>query len=177
MGESPGFASTYGGDEDTAEDIAEITGWALISKLLAGIAGDQIYTDENRACRAMQKQPGPGIPAKLAAVFAKVGFVHSLGFITDEAYDDCVGNLKIRGDGSGFFTIEAGQQIVKYSRNASLPSARRNKEPIHEKSEQKPGTKAKADPSLTSGQRNRPSCPFFLLHFVSPARLLRVGTQ
>jgi len=116
LGKSPGFAFTYGG-EDTAEDIAEITGWALISKLFAGVAGEQVYPTKNRACLAMQKLPGPGIPAKLAAVFTKVGFAHSLGFITDEAYDDCVGNLKIRGDGSGFFTIEAGQQIVQYTRD------------------------------------------------------------
>lgn len=116
LGESPGFASTYGG-EDTAEDIAEIVSWALISKLFEGVAGEQTYPTENRACLAMQKEPGPGIPSKLAAVFTKVGFAHSAGFITDEVYDDCVGNLKIRGKQSGFFSLEAGKQVKQYTQD------------------------------------------------------------
>lgn len=110
---APGFASAYGG-EDVAEDIAEIVGWAQISKLFGSVAASEAYPDQNQACLGMQKESGPGIPGKLAAVFAKVGFAQSLGLITDDAYKDCVGNLKIRGNDSGFFTIEDGQQIKHY---------------------------------------------------------------
>lgn len=105
-----GFMSAYGG-ENVTEDIAEMTGWALVSSR----AGEGSAQDH--ACRAMRSEPGPAIPSRLATVFTKVGFLESAGFITERTYDDCVRNLKIRGRGSGFFTFEGTKQVNRYASN------------------------------------------------------------
>jgi len=114
LADAPGFASAYGG-EDIAEDIAEIAGWALVSRRFRGVLGDDTDSTLDQACLQMRKESGPSIPARLAAVFTKVAFAHSLGLLDDEAYDECVGRLAIRGDGSGFFTWEDGDLSRAYT--------------------------------------------------------------
>lgn len=116
LAQAPGFASAYGG-EDVAEDMAEIAGWALVANRFASAAAGEAYPTQNQACFAMRKEPGPGIPANLAAVFTKVGFAQSIGFISEAAYADCVGRLKIRGQGNGFFSFENGQEKRRYTQN------------------------------------------------------------
>ncbi len=107
-----GVTSAYGG-RNADEDIAEMTAAALASS--AYDAEGVNAAAEDLACRAMRSQPGPAIPDQLAAVFTKVGLLESLGLIGADDYEACVGNLAIRGSGSGFFTLEEGQQIHRYA--------------------------------------------------------------
>lgn len=115
---SGGFMSGYGGDTVT-DDIAEMTAWALVSETYvekARAAGD---TDgaarKNLACEAMQAEAGPAIPKRLAAVYTKLGFLQSLGFISERAFANCVGKLRIRGEGPGFHSFVGGKLSGTYA--------------------------------------------------------------
>lgn len=106
-----GFMTGYGGDK-AGEDIAEFT---------AAIRTRSIYADERGAgaprdvaCQVMRQQPGPGVPDRLTPFFTKVGFLHSIGFISDDDYDYCVGTLRIRGDGNGIFSFDDGIRVHEY---------------------------------------------------------------
>lgn len=106
-----GFTTGYAGDQP-GEDIAELT---------AAIATREVYAAEGSsrepldlACQVMREEPGPGVPERLAPYFTKVGFLQSVGFITDEDYDYCVGRLKIRGEGSGVFSFDGETQVQEY---------------------------------------------------------------
>ncbi|HEY5646136.1 MAG TPA: hypothetical protein VIS76_09355 [Pseudomonadales bacterium] len=113
LAQAPGFATAYGG-EDVAEDIAEIVSWALISSRFTAALAGEAYPAQNQACSGMRKEPGPAIPGRLAAVYTKLGFARSVGLITDEAYEACVGRLQVRGDGNGFFSFEGGREVNRY---------------------------------------------------------------
>jgi len=113
-----GFMTSYG-SKNAGEDIGEMTAGVLMRAFIEDrnpVAAAE-YPDyiEDFACNALRKRQAPGVPGNLAAVFTKVGFLQSAGFITDQAYEECVGKLKIRGKGSGFFTIEAGQEVKQYT--------------------------------------------------------------
>lgn len=76
-----GFTTGYGGDK-AGEDIAELT---------AAIRTRDVNAEEGRseaprdvACQVMRKQPGPGVPDGFTPFFTKVGFLHSVGFISDD---------------------------------------------------------------------------------------------
>ena len=109
-----GVMSAYGGDEPK-EDIAEMTAGILSTTAFAQQGATEF--SEDLACRRMQAEVGPGIPDELAAVFTKVGFVQSLGFIDEVDYRECVGNLKVRAPSNGFFSFEGGQQNRSYTQN------------------------------------------------------------
>jgi hypothetical protein len=110
-----GVMTAYGGDE-VSEDIAEMT---------AGVLSTTAYSHEgvsdlteDLACRRMQAEAGPGIPDELAAVFTKVGFVQSVGFLDEIDYRECVGNLKVQGEGSGVFSFIGGAETNSYNQSA-----------------------------------------------------------
>lgn len=103
-----GFTSAYGG-EQAIEDIAEMTSWAIVR----GAASDP----EDAACRIMNRRSGASISRDDAAIFTKLGFVRTLGFISEEAYKDCVGSLEIEAPGQGFHSYRDGGLNRSYSGN------------------------------------------------------------
>lgn len=107
-----GVMSGYGG-HGAGEDIAEMAAGVLAAPVHEAEGASS--TPPDPACRAMRQQSGPGVPDELAAVFTKVGFLQSVGLVGEEDYRRCVGDLRIRGEGSGFFTFEAGQRVNEYT--------------------------------------------------------------
>lgn len=112
-----GVASGYGGDE-AAEDIAEMASGILAAKAYSDYGASAQIPPTNLICQKMRAEPGPGIPDKLATIFAKVGFLHSVEIIDDLHYDWCVGNLKVQAPGNGFFTLRSGQRRNDYTSDA-----------------------------------------------------------
>lgn len=114
-----GFMSSYAG-HDVADDIAETTAWALAGETMRWAMVDPVYGTEpegpvmDHACAAMQALPGPSIPKTHAAVFTKVGFLQSLGFIDEATYRRCVGSLRIRTPGPGIFSYKSGELDRRY---------------------------------------------------------------
>lgn len=101
-----GFMSAYGGDS-AIEDIAEMTSWAIVRE-----AAEE---PEDAACRVMNRQSGPSINQGEAAIFTKLNLVRSLGFISEEHYMGCVGNLEIEAPGPGFHSYKDGNLGLSYS--------------------------------------------------------------
>jgi hypothetical protein len=102
---SAGFTSAYGG-EQAIEDIAEMTSWAIVR----GAAEDP----EDAACRIMNRRSGASISREDAAIFTKLGFVRTLGFISEQTYKSCVGSLEIETPGEFFFSFTSGDLRTIY---------------------------------------------------------------
>lgn len=115
-----GFMSVYGGS-NPADDIAEMTGWALAGRATRYAALDPSDGTSPQgpvrdlACVKLQSLPGPGVPIEYAGIYTKLGFLQSLGFIDEESYRHCVGNVKVRGEGQGFFTFVDGNLSRGYT--------------------------------------------------------------
>lgn len=103
-----GFTSAYGGDK-AMEDIAEMTSWAIVRGTAAN--------PEDAACRIMNRRPGSTINQDDAAIFTKLGFLQTLGFISEDAYKDCVGRLSINPPRPGFHTLKDGNLTRSYTGN------------------------------------------------------------
>jgi hypothetical protein len=103
-----GFMSPYGG-EQAIEDIAETTSWAIVRG-----AVDKL---EDGACQEMNRRSDSSIIKDDAAVFTKLGFVRTLGFISEQHYRACVGSLKIEAPGQGFHTYRSGNLDNSYGGN------------------------------------------------------------
>jgi hypothetical protein len=112
---SAGLTSAYGG-KNAMEDIAELTSWAIVR----GTAVDP----EDAACRVMNRRSGSGIQSADAAIFTKLGFVRTLGFITEQQYQDCVGNLKIDVLSDGFYSYRNSTMSRSYTGNANAGAGR-----------------------------------------------------
>ena len=110
-----GWMSAYGG-EQAIEDIAEMTSWAIIR--------DAANNPEDKACQFMNSQTGASIDGHTAAVFTKLGFVRTLGFISEEHYKSCVGNLKIDASGEGFHSFKDGNPDRSYTGNPRATAGR-----------------------------------------------------
>lgn len=109
-----GVASGYGGD-NAAEDIAEMTSGILAARAWAKYGVDVPEPPDDLICERMRAAPGPGIPDELALIYTKVGLLNSVGLIGDLEYDYCVGNLRVRAPGNGFFTLRNGRQRNSYT--------------------------------------------------------------
>ena len=109
-----GFTTGYAGDRP-GEDIAELT--AAIATRDAYAAEGSTLPPLDLPCQAMRAEPGPGVPERLAAHFTKVGFLQSVGFLTDADYDYCVGRLRVRGDGNGVFSLDGDALEHQYRGN------------------------------------------------------------
>ena len=118
-----GVMTAYAGDE-AMEDIAETASGVLSITAFSHEGVGELSND--LACRRMRAAPGPAIPDELAAVFTKVGFVQSLGLIDEIDYRECVGNLRVRGNGNGFFSFESGQENRKYTQNVKGTIGQKN---------------------------------------------------
>ncbi len=118
-----GVMSAYGGDE-VSEDIAEMTSAVLSTTAFANEGVSELSQD--LGCQKMQAESGPGIPDELAAIFTKVGFVQSVGFIDEIDYRECVGGLRVRGNGNGIFSFEGGQENRSYTQNVKGSIGKRN---------------------------------------------------
>lgn len=118
-----GVMSAYGGDE-VSEDIAEMTASVLSTTAFAHEGVSELSQD--LGCQKMQAESGPGIPDELAAIFTKVGFVQSVGFIDEIDYRECVGGLRVRGNGNGIFSFEGGQENRSYTQNVKGSIGKRN---------------------------------------------------
>lgn len=103
-----GFMSAYGG-EKVSEDIAEFASWAIVG------ASDPNSGDA--ACKIMSGRAESGIRSADAAVFTKLGFAHTLGFIPEQQYNACKGRLKIDAPGEGFHTYRDGNHSASYTAN------------------------------------------------------------
>jgi len=101
-----GFTTAYGG-EKPMEDIAEMTSWAIVR--------NQPENPQDMACRIMNRRTGSSIIQDDAAIFTKLGFIQTLGFITEEAYKSCVGSLRIEASGQGYHSYKDGNFDRSYS--------------------------------------------------------------
>ena len=105
---SAGLTSAYAG-KNAMEDIAELTSWAIVR----GTTVDP----EDAACRVMNRRSGSSISGDDAAIFTKLGFVHTLGFISEQHYKNCIGSLKIELPGPGFHSYVDGNLNRSYTGN------------------------------------------------------------
>lgn len=103
-----GFTSAYG-SEQAIEDIAEMASWAIVR--------GEVNNSEDAACRVMNRSDGSGIRSNQAAIYTKMGFIRTLGFISEQAYQDCVSPLKIEAPGTGFFSYRDGNLSKRYTSN------------------------------------------------------------
>ena len=103
-----GLTSAYAG-KNAMEDIAETASWAIVR----GAAVDP----EDAACRVMNRRSESAIRGADAAIFTKLGFVRTLGFISEETYKGCVGKLKIDVPGQGFFSYTNNDLNRSYTGN------------------------------------------------------------
>lgn len=110
-----GFMSPYGG-EQAIEDIAEMTSWATVR----GTPDEP----EDGACQVMSGRAGPSINRDDAAVFTKLNFVRTLGFISEQHYKACVGSLHIEAPGPGFFSYKSGNLARSYTVNPNAGAGR-----------------------------------------------------
>jgi hypothetical protein len=98
-----GFTSRYGATS-VGEDIAEFAGWMLAAPLMErewdGKVMPAIAVDDH-ACRQLRAQTSPGVPSELAVLYTKANLLLSTGLVTQEAYDNCVGRLKLIEHGEG----------------------------------------------------------------------------
>jgi hypothetical protein len=101
-----GFMSAYGGDK-AREDIAEMTSWAIVR--------NSNPDSKDAACSVMNSRSGASVKSEDAAVFTKLGFIHSLSFIPDQTYRSCVGTLKINASGPGFHSYKNGNLGRSYT--------------------------------------------------------------
>lgn len=111
-----GVASPYGGD-GADEDIAEMSSGIMAVRAWSNYGATIPTPAEDLICERMRAAEGPGVPKELALIYAKVGFLHSVGLIGDLEYDNCVGDLKVRAPGNGFFSLKNGQQVNAYISN------------------------------------------------------------
>lgn len=116
-----GFMTRYGGTK-SSEDIAEMAAGILTRLFVEASAGKSFGRDsyyhaaiEDHACEALRGSPGPGISTQVAAMYSKLGFLQSVGFIPLEGFKRCVGDLAIRGDGAGFHSFKSGDLNRRYS--------------------------------------------------------------
>jgi hypothetical protein len=89
--------SPYGGVQ-AIEDIAEVTSWVTVR----GMPDEP----EDGACQVMNGRTGTSINRDDAAVFTKLNFVRTLGFISEQQYRACLGSLQIEAPGPGFFSYK-----------------------------------------------------------------------
>lgn len=110
-----GWMSAYGG-EQAIEDIAEMTSWAIIR--------DEADHPEDAACQVMNSRSGPSIGRDDATVFTKLGFLRTLGFISEDDYKRCVGSLEIEAPGQGFYSYVGGELTRRYTGNPHASAGR-----------------------------------------------------
>lgn len=110
-----GWMSAYGG-EQAIEDIAEMTSWAIVR--------DAADTPEDGACQIMNSRSGSSIRAEDAAVFTKLGFLHTLGFISEQTYNDCIGSLSVVAPSQGFHSYVDGELSRSYTGNPRAGAGR-----------------------------------------------------
>ena len=116
-----GFMSQYGGTQ-SSEDIAEMAAGVLTRLFVEKTVGAALGRDsdyhaaiEDHACEALRESSEATISTQLAAMYSKLGFLQSVGFIPLEGFNRCVGNLAIRGDGEGFHSFKSGELKSRYS--------------------------------------------------------------
>lgn len=110
-----GFMSAYGG-EQANEDIAEMASWAIVR----GAAEEP----EDGACQVMNSRSDPGVQSVDAAVYTKLGFIRTLGLISERAYESCVGKLKIDAPGPGFYSYKSDKLSRSYTAGLQAGAAR-----------------------------------------------------
>lgn len=108
--EENGFTTAYGGAAPI-EDIAELTGWAVAGHLFTGGARAD-YKD--RACQTLGNHQEKEVPGHLAAVYAKLSFLQSLGFIDKQSFQRCVGKVGLDISNPGFHRVGGGQAGRSY---------------------------------------------------------------
>jgi len=115
-----GWMSAYGGHK-VADDIAEMTAWTLVGESMRYAIVDAVYGTEPEGpvedilCAKLQALPGPGIGIEYAAAYTKLGLLQTTGFISAEAYERCIGDVRVRGQGSGFFRYTNDQAGSRYT--------------------------------------------------------------
>jgi hypothetical protein len=100
-----GFTSRYGATS-VGEDIAEFAGWMLAAPLMErewdGKAMPPKAIDDH-ACKSMSAYGKEAVPSNLALLFTKANLLLSAGFVTQGAYDRCVGRLKLLNHDQGIY--------------------------------------------------------------------------
>ncbi len=106
-----GVISRYGGTY-YADDIADMVGWLYLAPHFraAGIPEGKRQT-EDYGCQVMRREPGPRLPADLAAFYTKVHFLEDLGLVREEDVRACTGSVDIGAN--------IGSQGFHFSTNGS----------------------------------------------------------
>lgn len=98
-----GFTSRYGATS-VGEDIAEFAGWMLATPLMEREWDGKTMPAkaiDDHVCRKLSAQDSSAVPSNLALLFTKANLLLSTGLVTQEAYDRCVGHLKLAEYGQG----------------------------------------------------------------------------
>jgi hypothetical protein len=88
-----GFMSVYAA-VNHREDIAETATWPIVGPDYrdAGLPDGPAPLTNDFACVAMQTYGERNVPQRLAAVYAKLSFLHALGMLTTDVFDRCTGD-------------------------------------------------------------------------------------
>lgn len=118
---SGGFSSPYG-KLNVREDIAEWATWPIAGALYeaAGIAPGPGALRRGYGCPQMSAHGSMDVPSRLAAAFTKITFMHDLGFVTDENYEECIGPaLGLPNSDEGIAIYEDGDLRRVFGTNAT----------------------------------------------------------
>ena len=125
-----GIMTRYGGSK-VSEDIAEMAASVLTRMWVEENAPGRDDLDsavEDHACRALQDMDGPGITPDVAAMYTKLGYLQSVGFITERGYRHCVGNLAIQADSEGFHSWKVDDLANRYTGDVQVGFGRKKEE-------------------------------------------------
>lgn len=120
-----GFMTIYGG-HSPGEDIAEAASWAIALPILKtpiqGVMPD--VSEWKFACTDMKSHSGGGIPPQFVALYTKLNFLRDVGFITEEALEDCAGSIGL-GDTDGangfhYFSYENRSPLTSYTTDFTI---------------------------------------------------------
>lgn len=120
-----GFMTIYGG-RSPGEDIAEAASWAIALPILKapieGVVPD--ISDWKFACTDMQNHSGGGIPPQFVALYTKLNFLRDVGFITEEALEDCAGSIGLEdtdgANGFHYFSYENRSPLTSYTTDFTI---------------------------------------------------------
>lgn len=100
-----GFTSRYGATS-YGEDIAELAGWMLAAPLMErdwGGVSMPAHAVDDHACKKLKAHGSASVPSNLALLFTKANLLLSTGLVTRQAFDNCVGRLKLLDHGEGIY--------------------------------------------------------------------------
>jgi hypothetical protein len=110
-----GFMSRYGGTNH-ADDLAEM----LATPTMGPLMRSEGFSIEDYACQVMRGIQSPdGVPIHVAAAYTKLRFLQTLGGISQDAFDACVGDVGFTSTTPGFHLFQGGKFLRSFDQGVT----------------------------------------------------------